>query len=53
MSSYDFDQYQGCLFRVFEGTVLEGMVTNHIDGELSGPILIMLTTDCYSHDHTS
>ena len=51
MSSYDFDQYQGRLFRVFEGTVLEGVVTNHIDGGLSGPILVMLTTDYYSHDH--
>ncbi len=51
MSSYDFDQYQGRLFRVFEGTVLEGVVTNHVDGGLSGPILVMLTTDYYSHDH--
>ena len=51
MSSYDFDQYQGRLYRVFEGTVLEGVVTNHVDGGLSGPILVMLTTDYYSHDH--
>ncbi len=51
MSSYEFDQYQGRLYRVFEGTVLEGVVTNHIDGGLSGPILVMLTTDYYSHDH--
>lgn len=51
MSSYEFDQYQGRVFRVFEGTVLEGVVTNHIDGGLSGPILVMLTTDYYSHDH--
>jgi type IV secretory pathway VirB10-like protein len=51
MSSYSFDQYQGQLYRIFEGTVLEGVVTNHIDGGLSGPILVMLTTDYYSHDH--
>jgi type IV secretion system protein VirB10 len=51
MSAYNFDQYQGQLYRVFEGTVLEGVVTNHIDGGLSGPILVMLTTDYYSHDH--
>jgi type IV secretory pathway VirB10-like protein len=51
MTSYDFDAYQGKLYRVFEGTVLEGVVTNHIDGGLTGPILIMLTTDYYSHDH--
>jgi type IV secretory pathway VirB10-like protein len=51
MLRYDFDAYQGRLYRVFEGTVLEGVVTNHIDGGLSGPVLIMLTTDYYSHDH--
>jgi type IV secretion system protein VirB10 len=51
MAPYDFDGYQGKLYRVFEGTVLEGVVTNHIDGGLTGPILIMLTTDYYSHDH--
>ncbi|WP_420237126.1 TrbI/VirB10 family protein [Telmatobacter bradus] len=48
---YPFDQYQGRLYRIFEGTVLEGVVTNHIDGGFSGPILVMLTTDYYSHDH--
>lgn len=51
MASYDFDSYQGRLYRVFEGTVLEGVVTNHIDGGFSGPIMVSLTTDLYSHDH--
>ena len=51
MEPYPFDQYQGRLYRIFEGTVLEGVVTNHIDGGLNGPILVMLTTDYYSHDH--
>jgi type IV secretory pathway VirB10-like protein len=51
MAGYDFDTYQGRLYRVFESTVFEGVVTNHIDGGLSGPILVMLTTDYYSHDH--
>jgi type IV secretory pathway VirB10-like protein len=51
MALYGFDQYQGRLYRIFEGTVLEGVVTNHIDGGFSGPILVMLTTDYYSHDH--
>jgi type IV secretory pathway VirB10-like protein len=51
MAPYNFDGYQGHLYRVFEGTILEGVVTNHIDGGLAGPILIMLTTDYYSHDH--
>ena len=51
MHAYDFDAYGGKLYRVFEGTVLEGVVTNHIDGSMAGPILIMLTTNYYSHDH--
>ncbi len=51
MAPYDFDSYQGRLYRVFEGTVLEGVVTNHIDGGLSGPVMLNLTTDVYSHDH--
>ena len=51
MGAYDFDAYGGKLYRVFEGTVLEGVVTNHADAGMSGPVLIMLTTDYYSHDH--
>ncbi len=51
MAHYDFDGYQGRLYRVFEGTVFEGVVTNHIDGSLAGPMIVMLTTDYYSHDH--
>lgn len=51
MAPYDFDSYEGRLYRVFEGTVLEGVVTNHIDGGLSGPVMLNLTTDLYSHDH--
>ena len=48
INKYDFDSFDGKLFRVFEGSVFEGVVTNHIDGGLAGPILIMLTTDYYS-----
>ena len=51
MAPYDFDGYQGRLYRVFEGTVLEGVVTNHIAGGFNGPMIVMLTTDYYSHDH--
>jgi type IV secretion system protein VirB10 len=51
INKYDFDSYDGKLYRIFEGSIFEGVVTNHIDGGLAGPILIMLTTDYYSHDH--
>ena len=51
MSQYEFDGYQGRLYRVFEGTIFEGVLTNHIDGSFAGPMIVMLTTDYYSHDH--
>jgi len=51
LAAYPFDAYNGQLYRIFDGTVLEGVVTNHIDGGFNGPILVMLTTDYYSHDH--
>ena len=51
MAQYDFDGLQGRRYRVFEGTVLEGVLTNHIDGSFAGPMIVMLTTDYYSHDH--
>jgi type IV secretion system protein VirB10 len=51
MAPYDFDGYNGRLYRIFEGTVLEGVVTNHIDGGFSGPVMLNLTNDLYSHDH--
>lgn len=51
MAPYDFNSYDGRLYRVFEGTILEGVVTNHVDGGFSGPVMLNLTTDLYSHDH--
>ena len=51
INKYDFDTYDGKLYRMFEGSVFEGVVINHVDGGLPGPILLMLTTDYYSHDH--
>ncbi len=36
MAAYSFDQYGGKLYRVFEGTVLEGVVTNYVDGGMAG-----------------
>ena len=51
LAPYEFDGFDGRLYRIFEGTVLEGVVTNHIDGGFSGPIIVDLTTDLYSHDH--
>ena len=37
-------------YRVFEGTVIEAVLTNRLDGTYSGPVNCMLTTNIYSHD---
>ena len=48
---YDWDHYAGKLYHIFEGTVLETVLTNRINGAFAGPIDTMLTTDIWSHDH--
>lgn len=35
---------------LFEGTVLEVVLVNRLDGDFSGPVKCLLTTDVYSHD---
>ena len=48
---YDWDCYTGKTYRIFEGTVLETVLTNRINGAFAGPIDTMVTTDLWSHDH--
>ncbi len=40
----------GPLYRLLEGTLLDTILTNRLDGALAGPVNTMLTTDVYSHD---
>jgi len=40
----------GKLYVVFEGTVLETVLINRLDGQGAGPVECLLTTDVYSHD---
>jgi type IV secretion system protein TrbI len=42
---------EGKKYRLFEGTVLETVLTNRLNGSFSGPVNVMLTTSVYSHDH--
>lgn len=44
-------QADGKKYRVFEGTILETVLTNRLNGSFSGPVNVMLTTNVYSHDH--
>ncbi len=40
----------GMRYRLLEGTILETVLTNRLNGALAGPVNTMLTTDVYSHD---
>ena len=40
----------GKTYILFEGTVLETVLINRLEGQFSGPVECLLTTDVYSHD---
>lgn len=40
----------GPSYVLFEGTILETVLSNRLDGSYSGPIECLVTTDTYSHD---
>jgi type IV secretory pathway VirB10-like protein len=46
----EIDQADGQRYRLFEGTVLESVLTNRLDGSFSGPVNCMVTTNVYSHN---
>jgi len=35
---------------IFEGTILETVLLNRLDGQFTGPVECLITTDIYSHD---
>jgi type IV secretory pathway VirB10-like protein len=37
---------------VFEGTVLESVLVNRLNGDFAGPVICQTTNDLYSHDHS-
>lgn len=41
---------EGKSYRLLEGTILNTVLTNRLNGALAGPVNTMLTTDVYSHD---
>src|ERR1019366_2426136 len=40
----------GKTYVVFEGSILEAVLINRIEGQFAGPVECLLTTDVYSHD---
>jgi type IV secretion system protein TrbI len=45
-----FNAFAGKRYVVFEGTVLETLLMNRLNGTFAGPINCLVTTDVYSHD---
>ncbi len=39
------------LYHLFEGTIIETVLTNRLDGGFAGPVNCMVTTDVYSSDN--
>lgn len=49
-SNPNFNQASGKDYVVFEGTVLETVLVTRLNGDFSGPVVCMLTSNIYSHD---
>jgi len=49
-ASTDLNRADGKAYRLFEGTVIETVLTNRLDGSFSGPVNCMVTTAVHSHD---
>src|ERR1700687_2112054 len=45
-----FNSFIGKKYVVFEGTILEALLINRLNGSFSGPVNCLVTTDIYSHD---
>lgn len=45
-----FNSFTGKRYVVFEGTVLETLLINRLNGTFAGPVNCLVTTDIYSHD---
>jgi len=42
--------HEGKDYVLFEGTILEALLINRIDGSFSGPVICLLSSNVYSHD---
>jgi type IV secretion system protein TrbI len=45
-----FNKAAGKTYVLFEGTVIETVLTNRLDGSFAGPVNCLVTNDVYSHD---
>lgn len=47
----DLHRSQGKDYLLFEGTLIETVLINRLDGTFSGPVNCLVSYDVYSHDH--
>ena len=47
----ELNRFTGKGYRLFEGTIIETVLTNRLDGTFSGPVNCLVSYDVYSHDH--
>lgn len=52
-NALNLNAYTGKTRVIFEGTVLESVLVNRLNGDFTGPVLCQVTTDLYSHDHST
>ena len=45
-----FNSFAGKRYVAFEGTIIETLLINRLNGTFSGPVNCLVTTDVYSHD---
>lgn len=50
VASAALNPFAGKQYVVFEGTILETLLINRLNGTFSGPVNCLVTTDVYSHD---
>jgi len=46
----DLTAATGPMYRVFEGTIIESVLTNRLNGSFAGPVDVMTTEPVWSHD---
>jgi len=51
LSLPDLNRSTGKGYLLFEGTIIETVLTNRLDGTFSGPVNCLVSYDVYSHDH--
>ena len=47
----DIDSARGQPYLVYEGSVLDTVLMNRLDGDAAGPVKVLVSNPLYSHDH--